>query len=357
MLPPGFASRIVATASLVVGKSGYSWHAYPDGGAVFTTEDGGCIYASNSEVGSGQGGVGALRFAADGQVVDAYAILQGTSKNCAGGPTPEGRWLSCEEYDGGRVWECDPYTAGSQGVARPALGIFKHEAVAVDPVRKVLYLTEDQRDGLLYRFTPDHYPDLQAGKLEVAQVQDDATMVPGAVRALTWLPVSNPTPLEGGKQSKEHPVVAERATRYQVDGASVFRGGEGCWYANDTFYFATKRDNRIWAVDCAGDTIEILYDKATSPTPELSGVDNVLATSTGDVYVAEDGGNMQLVALTAAGAVKPVIQVVGQDGYSEIAGPVLTPDGQRLYFSSQRGPTPGGRLGITYEVRGPFLRS
>lgn len=44
-------------------------------------------------------------------------------------------------------------------------------------------------------------------------------------------------------------------------------------------------------------------------------------------------------------------QFVGQDN-SEITGPAFSPDGTRLYFSSQR----GGRLagGITYEVTGPF---
>ena len=353
MLPPGFTSRVVATASRVVGRSAYVWHAYPDGGAVFLTDDGGWIYASNSEVSSSQGGVGALRFAADGSIVDAYPILTGTTSNCAGGPTPQGKWLSCEEYDGGRVWECDPYAAGSQGIARPAMGIFKHEAVAVDPLRKVLYLTEDQADGMLYRFTPAQYPDLRSGTLEVAKILGAGEITVGEQRPLTWLPLSNAAPELGGVQSHAHPIVAERATRYQVAAATAFRGGEGCWYASDTFYFTTKRDNRVWALDCAASTIEILYDLATSPTPQLSGVDNVTVSPAGDVYVAEDGGNMQLIALTAAGLVKPVVQIVDQS-FSEVAGPVLTPDGKRLYFSSQRGPTPAGRLGITYEVTGPF---
>ena len=68
----------------------------------------------------------------------------------------------------------------------------------------------------------------------------------------------------------------------------------------------------------------------------------------GDVYVAEDPDNLQIVALTQSGGVKPIVQVTGQFG-TEITGPALTPDGSRLCFSSQRDP------GTTYEVTGPFM--
>ena len=71
------------------------------------------------------------------------------------------------------------------------------------------------------------------------------------------------------------------------------QGGEGCWYENGTVYFTTKFDNRVWALNTAAGTIQILYDLATTSDPELSGVDNVYVSPLGDVFVAEDGGNMQ----------------------------------------------------------------
>lgn len=83
-----------------------------------------------------------LRFDASGAVTAASRILSGTNNNCAGGKTPWNTWLSCEEVDNGRVWEAYPF--GGTAVARPAMGRFNHEAAAADPIRRVIYLTEDK---------------------------------------------------------------------------------------------------------------------------------------------------------------------------------------------------------------------
>jgi len=100
--------------------------------------------------------------------------------------------------------------------------------------------------------------------------------------------------------------------------------------------------------------VSVLYDDDTSPSPLLHGVDNVTVTAAGDVVVAEDGGDMQIVALTPSGGVVPLLQIVGQDG-SEITGPAFDPWRNRLYFSSQRAGGSFFESGITYCVEGPFF--
>ncbi|MET8215167.1 alkaline phosphatase PhoX [Streptomyces hirsutus] len=331
-LPAGFTSRVIARSGQQVPGTSYTWHNAPDGGACYA-DGSGWIYVSNSEI-DPSGGAGAVRFSATGTVTGAYRILSGTRQNCAGGKTPWNTWLSCEEVDRGYVYETDPWGTKA-AVRRDAMGRFKHEAAAADPVRGVVYLTEDVSDGCFYRFRPTTWGDLSSGTLEVL-VAGSGTSGP-----VSWARVPDPS--------------GATATRNQVSGAKRFNGGEGCHYANDTCWFTTKGDNRVWQYDASAQTIELAYDDSlvTGGSAPLTGVDNVTGSASGDLFVAEDGGNLEICVITPDDVVAPFLRVDGQSG-SEITGPAFSPDGTRLYFSSQRGTSGSSSGGITYEVKGPF---
>ena len=336
-LPEGFTSTIVARSSEPVTGTDYEWPPFPDGAATFADQDGGLYLAVNSEVfNEGAGSVSAIHFDADGIPIDAYPLVTDTQANCAGGPTPWSTWLSGEEFDRGQIWECDPTTPNS-GEARPALGVFVHEAVTVDPDNEQLYLSEDVPEGGFYRFTPDSYPSLDAGLLEIATRAEDG--------AVTWTEVPDPS-------------AASTPCREQVPEATAFNGGEGCWYDTGTVYLTTKGDDRVWALDVADGTMDVIYDAAELTDPPLRGVDNLIVEAgSGDVLVAEDGGDMQIVLITADRKVAPLLQVSAEplpaeSIESEVTGLTFSPDGSTLYFASQRGGDP--QTGVNYAVTGPF---
>ncbi|MEU7716709.1 alkaline phosphatase PhoX [Streptomyces tibetensis] len=331
-LPAGFTSRVIARSGRQVGNTSYTWHNAPDGGACYA--DGtGWIYVSNSEI-NPSGGASAVRFSSTGTITGAYRILSGTRQNCAGGRTPWNTWLSCEEVDRGYVYETDPWGTDA-AVQRAAMGRFKHEAAAADPVRRVIYLTEDETNGRFYRFVPTTWGNLSSGTLQV--------MVAGSATSgsFTWTDIPDP---DG----------SPTATRSQVSGSKSFNGGEGCHYANDTVWFTTKGDNRVWQLNLQNNTYELAYDDSlVNGTAPLTGVDNITGTSSGDLFVAEDGGTMEICVITPDDVVASFLRVDGQSA-SEITGPAFSPDGARLYFSSQRGTSGSSSGGITYEVTGPF---
>jgi len=351
-LPSGFTARLIGLTGDVVPGTTFVWVGEPDGAATFSTGDGGWVYAANSELNGTAGGAAAIRFDRRGRIVDAYRILGGTKWNCAGGATPWGTWLSGEEFRQGQVWECDPFRPG-QGVVRPAMGTFAHEASVVDPATGWVYLTEDYGDGRFYRFRPRTRGDLSRGVLEAAKLDASGTMV-------SWVAVSPGSP--------------DRSSS-----TTAFNRGEGAWFSDGHVYFSTTGDDKVWAYNTSTRRIEVIYDAvALGAAAPLRDPDNLTVHPTsGDIFVGEDADDLQLVLLADGQqnrVAAPFLQLVGHGNgetgapgqdentvtssswakISEITGLAFSPDGARLYFSSQRGTD--GQRGMTFEVTGPFRR-
>ena len=334
-LPDGFSSRIVARGDEPVAATGYRWHLASDGMATFPRDDGGYVLVSNSE--TVEGGASALRFGRDGKVEDAYRILSGTTQNCSGGGTPWGTWLSCEEVEEGRVWECDP-SGRRRPVAHEAMGVFKHEAAAVDPRGRRVYLTEDLIDGGLYRYTPSDWPDLSRGVLEIARVQGES---------VEWVKLPDP-------------LARRERTRRQVEGSLELKRGEGIWLDGTTLYVSTTADHRVHAYDTRRERLTVIYDGLASRSAPLLRVDQMTGSPGGEIFVCEDIATeeIDMGVVDRDRRVSRFLAITGpQHERSEITGVTFDPSGRRMFFASQRA-FPESELlpgpGAVYEITGPF---
>ena len=338
-VPRGFRVREIGRARAPVGLTGYFWPDRPDGSGSFARSDGSWIFVANSEVPDG-GGVSAIHFSPTGAILDAYRICGGTSTNCGGGTTPWGTWLTGEEIGRGRVLECDP-NGDKEPIERPALGRFAHEYVLVHAQQRKLYMTEDEKTGGFYRFTPERWGDLSAGLLEIATLRPDGR--------ISWSEIPDPS--------------AESVnTREQVAGVSNMKKPEGLCIdpVSGVVFFAESGAGRVYAYDPDSGAYEVVYAEDDFDKPILTDTDNLAVShTTGDLFICEDSGTFDICILTPEGEMAKFVNLSGvqHEGtligdISETTGPSFDPSGTRFYFSSQS----AGVAGVTYEVTGPWRK-
>lgn len=311
-----------------------------------------------------------------GEVEKHFLSLAGTELNCAGGPTPWNTWVSCEEtvsvrdqiheQDHGYCFEVTPHEDPLQPVkpvALKAMGRFKHEAICVDPRSGVVYLTEDEGDGLFYRFIPTVPGKLsEGGRLQALAIR-------GAPRRDTgnWLhigmiefPKDQPMACEWiDLDDPESPKGNLRLRGYR-HGAARFIRSEGIWWAGDRLYFTATQGGRqglgqvfcYWPSEMEGkdeessDPGQIALFVETHDGRELSRPDNITLTPWGDMLMCEDtSGTCGMVGVTPEGRLYRFARNAMND--SELAGACFAPNGKTLFVNIQE-------PGLTLAITGPF---
>ena len=393
-LPRGFSYDIVSKAGdALKGQASGVVPGRPDGTASYPGKWGRTYLVQNHEQGGSadfpavaaadltydpgaMGGTTTLLLGRRNDLESEYVSLAGTFNNCAGGATPWGTWLTCEETEQkaggaftknhGFVFEVSPYHPEANLSPEPltALGRFAHEAVIADPVRGHLYLTEDASapNGLLYRFTPSARRNglhtlRRGGLLEVLSVPGvpDLSVYSalGTKLPATWKPVPDPS-------------AATVSVRKQFTDAEVTRSRkfEGLWWGNGVAYVvcsfarltdgsAAEHDGQVWSFDPKKQrlTLEAYFpvnaDPAGAGADTPDGPDNITVNPWGGLVIAEDGNGTQHLVAIVEGV--PSLLARNAESGSEFTGVNFSPDRSTLYANIQD-------EGFTFAITGPFSR-
>jgi len=310
------------------------------------------------------------------KTVRQHLSLAGTSTNCCGGPTPWGSWLSCEETvenpasadvakAHGYVFEVP---ADAPGLVDPvplrAMGRFDHEAVCVDPRTGIVYLTEDQTDGLFYRFIPKTPGKLaEGGKLQAMGFKgkpgansanhDAREWAVGDWREVVWIDVDDVESPNDDLRKRGH-----------ADGAVMVARGEGIWFAENEMYLTAtsggplKRGQILRYVPSPNEAardearrpgrVQLFVESADLKTLNMG--DNIMVAPWGHLIVCEDNYSdttrNHLKGVTPDGKVYTIGRNVFT-GNAEFAGACFSPDGEVMFVNIMY-------PGITFAIRGPW---